>query len=50
MPSAFNTHNTNPLASYPQAWERASKIKLLVLDVDGVLTRRINAEIINPRP
>ena len=38
MPSAFNTHNTNPLASYPQAWERASKIKLLVLDVDGVLT------------
>ncbi|WP_353432200.1 HAD hydrolase family protein [Polynucleobacter sp. MWH-UH23A] len=38
MPSAFNTHNTNPLSSYPQAWERASKVKLLVLDVDGVLT------------
>jgi len=38
MPSAFNTHNTNPLAQYPQAWERAGKVKLLVLDVDGVLT------------
>ena len=38
MPSAFNTHNTNPLAQYPQAWERAGAVKLLVLDVDGVLT------------
>ncbi len=38
MPSAFSTHNTNPLAQYPQAWERAGKVKLLVLDVDGVLT------------
>jgi 3-deoxy-D-manno-octulosonate 8-phosphate phosphatase (KDO 8-P phosphatase) len=38
MPSAFNPHNTNPLTQYPQAWERASKVKLLVLDVDGVLT------------
>jgi 3-deoxy-D-manno-octulosonate 8-phosphate phosphatase (KDO 8-P phosphatase) len=38
MPSAFHTHNTNPLTPYPQAWERAGKIKLLVLDVDGVLT------------
>ena len=38
MPSAFTPHNTNPLAQYPQAWERASKVKLLVLDVDGVLT------------
>jgi 3-deoxy-D-manno-octulosonate 8-phosphate phosphatase (KDO 8-P phosphatase) len=38
MPSAFNPHNTNPLSQYPQAWERASKVKLLVLDVDGVLT------------
>ena len=38
MPSAFNPHNTNPLTEYPQAWERASKVKLLVLDVDGVLT------------
>ena len=38
MPNAFNTHKTNPSSEYPQAWERASKIKLLVLDVDGVLT------------
>lgn len=38
MPNAFNTHNTNPLSQYPQAWDRASKVKLLVLDVDGVLT------------
>jgi len=38
MPSAFSPHNTNPLAQFPQAWERASKVKLLVLDVDGVLT------------
>lgn len=38
MPSAFNTHNTNPLSEHPQAWERASNVKLLVLDVDGVLT------------
>ena len=38
MPSAFNTHKTNPLTQYPQAWERAGKVKLLVLDVDGVLT------------
>jgi 3-deoxy-D-manno-octulosonate 8-phosphate phosphatase (KDO 8-P phosphatase) len=38
MPSAFNPHNTNPLAQYPQAWERAGAVKLLVLDVDGVLT------------
>lgn len=38
MPSAFNTHQTNPLTQYPQAWDRASKVKLLVLDVDGVLT------------
>jgi 3-deoxy-D-manno-octulosonate 8-phosphate phosphatase (KDO 8-P phosphatase) len=38
MPSAFNTHTTNPLSQYPQAWERASQVKLLVLDVDGVLT------------
>ena len=33
-----NAHQTNPLANFPQALERASKIKLLVLDVDGVLT------------
>jgi 3-deoxy-D-manno-octulosonate 8-phosphate phosphatase (KDO 8-P phosphatase) len=38
MPSAFNTQNTNPLTQFPQAWERAGKVKLLVLDVDGVLT------------
>jgi 3-deoxy-D-manno-octulosonate 8-phosphate phosphatase (KDO 8-P phosphatase) len=38
MPSAFNVHNTNPLSQYPQAWERAGTVKLLVLDVDGVLT------------
>jgi 3-deoxy-D-manno-octulosonate 8-phosphate phosphatase (KDO 8-P phosphatase) len=38
MPSAFNAHNTNPLSEHPQAWERAGNIKLLVLDVDGVLT------------
>jgi 3-deoxy-D-manno-octulosonate 8-phosphate phosphatase (KDO 8-P phosphatase) len=38
MPSAFNPHNTNPLSQYPQAWDRAGTVKLLVLDVDGVLT------------
>lgn len=38
MPSAFNPHQTNPSSQYPQAWDRASAIKLLVLDVDGVLT------------
>ncbi len=38
MPSAFTPHNTNPLTQYPQAWERAGSVKLLVLDVDGVLT------------
>ena len=38
MPPAFNPHNTNPLSQYPQAWDRAGTVKLLVLDVDGVLT------------
>lgn len=38
MPSAFTPHNTNPSTQYPQAWDRASAVKLLVLDVDGVLT------------
>ena len=38
MPRAFNPHNTNPSSQYPQAWDRASTVKLLVLDVDGVLT------------
>ena len=38
MPVAFTTHTTNPISAHPQALERASKIRLLVLDVDGVLT------------
>lgn len=38
MPVAFTTHITNPIAAHPQALERASKVKMLVLDVDGVLT------------
>lgn len=38
MPTAFHPHNTNPLSQYPQAWDRAGTVKLLVLDVDGVLT------------
>lgn len=38
MPNAFGTHITNPESQYPQAWERAGQVKLLVLDVDGVLT------------
>lgn len=38
MPNAFGTHITNPEIQYPQAWERAGNVKLLVLDVDGVLT------------
>jgi 3-deoxy-D-manno-octulosonate 8-phosphate phosphatase (KDO 8-P phosphatase) len=38
MPTAFHPHNTNPSTQYPQAWDRASQVKLLVLDVDGVLT------------
>lgn len=38
MTSSFNTLVTNPLTLYPQALERAANIKLLVLDVDGVLT------------
>ncbi len=38
MPNAFGTHITNPETQYPQAWERAGNVKLLVLDVDGVLT------------
>ncbi len=37
MLSTFSTH-INLLSQYPQAWERAGKVKLLVLDVDGVLT------------
>ena len=38
MPVAFTTHTTNLISAHPQALERASKIRLLVLDVDGVLT------------
>jgi 3-deoxy-D-manno-octulosonate 8-phosphate phosphatase (KDO 8-P phosphatase) len=38
MSGAFNSHNTNPFSQYPQVLERASQVKLLVLDVDGVLT------------
>jgi 3-deoxy-D-manno-octulosonate 8-phosphate phosphatase (KDO 8-P phosphatase) len=38
MPTAFHPHNTNPSSQYPQAWDRAGTVKLLVLDVDGVLT------------
>jgi len=38
MTSSFNTLVTNPLTLHPQALERASNIKVLVLDVDGVLT------------
>jgi 3-deoxy-D-manno-octulosonate 8-phosphate phosphatase (KDO 8-P phosphatase) len=38
MPNAFGTHIANPETQYPQAWERAGQVKLLVLDVDGVLT------------
>ena len=38
MSNAFQDMVTNPLSNYPQALERAEKVKLLVLDVDGVLT------------
>lgn len=38
MTNAFNPMVTNPLVQHPQAIERAANIKLLVLDVDGVLT------------
>ena len=38
MPNAFGAHITNPETQYPQAWERAGHVKLLVLDVDGVMT------------
>lgn len=38
MKQTFPTLVTNPLTQYPQAIERATQVKLLVLDVDGVLT------------
>lgn len=38
MAPTLNPHTTNPLADYPQALERASQVRLFVLDVDGVLS------------
>lgn len=38
MPNTFATLLTNSIEKFPQAMERAVNIKLLVLDVDGVLT------------
>jgi 3-deoxy-D-manno-octulosonate 8-phosphate phosphatase (KDO 8-P phosphatase) len=38
MTTAFGDMITNPLTRYPQALERAAEVKMLVLDVDGVLT------------
>lgn len=38
MAPILQSHTTNPLTNYPQALERATKIRILVLDVDGVLT------------
>lgn len=38
MTKAFGDMVTNPLTNHPQALERAAQIKILVLDVDGVLT------------
>lgn len=38
MAPILQTHTTNPLTNYPQALERATQIRILVLDVDGVLT------------
>ena len=38
MSNAFSPMVTNPYTEHPQALDRAAKIKLLVLDVDGVLT------------
>jgi 3-deoxy-D-manno-octulosonate 8-phosphate phosphatase (KDO 8-P phosphatase) len=38
MASILQSHTTNPLTNYPQALERATQIRILVLDVDGVLT------------
>jgi 3-deoxy-D-manno-octulosonate 8-phosphate phosphatase (KDO 8-P phosphatase) len=38
MSHTFSTLVTNSLERFPQAIERAATIKLLVLDVDGVLT------------
>lgn len=38
MVPILESHTTNPLTNYPQALERAAQIRVLVLDVDGVLT------------
>jgi 3-deoxy-D-manno-octulosonate 8-phosphate phosphatase (KDO 8-P phosphatase) len=38
MSNAFSPMVTNPYTEHPQALDRATKVKLLVLDVDGVLT------------
>ena len=38
MVPTLESHTTNPLTNHPQALERAARIRLLVLDVDGVLT------------
>ena len=38
MAPILQSHTTNPLTNYPQALERATQIRILVLDVDGVLT------------
>ena len=38
MTNAFSPMTSNISSAFPQAMERAAKIKLLVLDVDGVLT------------
>jgi 3-deoxy-D-manno-octulosonate 8-phosphate phosphatase (KDO 8-P phosphatase) len=38
MSNAFSPMISNPNTQHPQALDRAAKIKLLVLDVDGVLT------------
>ena len=38
MPTAFNAPVSNALSRFPQAWDRAARVKVLILDVDGVLT------------
>lgn len=38
MPNTFPTLRTNQYEDFPQALERAESIKVLALDVDGVLT------------
>ncbi len=38
MAPTLQSHTTNPFTNYPQALERATQIRILVLDVDGVLT------------